>query len=298
MQIQKKPSSSMPITFHMDDGVVISATILNPASPGVPLVMVSGLSSLPIDFGSFPQDLARSNRPVVTFANRGLGESKLADGGDIQSLITLDRMAMDTHSVAKQALAIIDVERRKNGDGKDANSCFDLLGHSMGGFISLTLTSRTPRSPLMKEIGFKNGETREQMTERLIALNLDENFKMDFPETFKEICRNSLTGKRPVTVILSQAKATVDYDLTARLRELSHIPVLIIHGVLDKVIPVAEGDLIANGIPSALYLRMAHVGHLPMFYAGEAFANIVDGFTLSGKRGNGDVVVRKSLAML
>ncbi|KAI8850004.1 hypothetical protein BC829DRAFT_390189 [Chytridium lagenaria] len=74
--------------------------------------MIAGLSSLPTD-----SEPCASDRPVITFANRGLGESELSRG-----------------------------EKRCCEQKIELNHAFDLFGHSME-VLLLDNSSQTPRSP-------------------------------------------------------------------------------------------------------------------------------------------------------
>ncbi|KAJ3098915.1 hypothetical protein HDU97_003587 [Phlyctochytrium planicorne] len=290
----------------VDDGARIAYQIINAQGNGIPLVMVSGLSSLPVDFGVLPTDLSK-NRPVIILENRGLNNSKLPENVENDKAITVERMALDVLAVARKSLEEIETVRKS---GKGSIKQFDLLGHSMGGFISLTLcckvlksiaspvtvrrliligtAAHTPESKLSSHLGPRDGESPKDMVERLMVLNLDENFKKSRPDDFKTVVNNAFQGKRSPAIIMAQAMATGRYNVADLLKDLT-VPTMILHGTLDEIIDIKYGEFLANNIPNSVYVRMNGVGHMTMVYDPEVFANLVDGFLLRGNIGKSKI---------
>ena len=60
---------------------------------------------------------------------------------------------------------------------------------------------------------------------------------------------------------MAQAQAIAAHDTQARLPSLS-MPTLVVHGTEDRMLPVANGRLIASAIPGARLEILDGVGHL------------------------------------
>jgi pimeloyl-ACP methyl ester carboxylesterase len=92
------------------------------ASPHRPLLLVAGLASDSQSWLPVLETLA-CERPVIIFDNRGCGRTRAQPGAD-----GISRLADDCLRLAEH----LALER------------FDLLGHSMGGFIALECARRAP----------------------------------------------------------------------------------------------------------------------------------------------------------
>lgn len=92
-------------------------------SPRPPLILVAGLASDSQSWGPALVSLCK-DRPVVVLDNRGCGRTTPQDGPN-----SIERMADDCIALADH----LGIDR------------FDLLGHSMGGFIALDCALRHPR---------------------------------------------------------------------------------------------------------------------------------------------------------
>ena len=91
---------------------------------GVPLLLCHGYSGSSHDFAAHVEDLAE-RRPVVALDHRGHGSST--------NVGTLDAYSIDR--LAHDLVALIDAE---------VGGPVDLLGHSMGGAISIAVTLARP----------------------------------------------------------------------------------------------------------------------------------------------------------
>ncbi|KAI9365454.1 Alpha/Beta hydrolase protein [Zopfochytrium polystomum] len=255
--------SSRP-SFVASDGAVLSYRVFGAdraTAAVVPLVMVQGLSGVSDDWGPhLPAYLART-RPVIVLDNRGIGRSSLGPADDPTS-ISLRRMALDVAELAVHVVKTVLPAKSPSA----APVVFDLLGLSMGGFISSTLAtglvtgSLVPPAPvrirrlvLMATAGrspdsglarlYKEQSTakksKEEFTAKLLEFNLSPGFREKYPQRFKEVVDNSLTIPRPLRIIMAQMYATSksQFDLTASLSRITGIPTLILHGTKDEVIP-------------------------------------------------------------
>ena len=62
-------------------------------------------------------------------------------------------------------------------------------------------------------------------------------------------------------VVIAQAQAILAHDTNARLSQLE-MPTLVIHGTEDQMLPVGNGQMIAERIPQARLEIFDGVGHL------------------------------------
>lgn len=93
----------------------------------------------------------------------------------------------------------------------------------------------------------------------------------DVADELKEIMR----GATPEGIVAALTAMRDRPDSTESLADL-HMPVLIIHGKDDQIIPPAEAEAIAKAIPNnALYL-IDEAGHLPNLEQPEEFNRIVE----------------------
>ncbi|KAJ3112827.1 hypothetical protein HDU96_004128 [Phlyctochytrium bullatum] len=272
-----------------DDGTPIAFTINNPSGQGIPKVLVCGLSSLPVDWLAFPSELA-TEAPVVTVDNRGLGRSTKPDGSVVLEDISLERMAKDILTVLNEAFKLLDPA----GQGRKKRE-FDLIGLSMGGFISqclatlkeaspkirklvlLATAGMTPRSLLASEMGFKSGETKVDFYNRLMRLNTDESFKQRYPAVFEKLVQAAMDGKRPFQVIFAQLKATSKFNFLPELHKID-VPTLIVHGTRDDIIGFAYGEELAQHIPRAVMMKVHGAGHLVHAYPNLSLARTILNF--------------------
>jgi pimeloyl-ACP methyl ester carboxylesterase len=84
---------------------------------------------------------------------------------------------------------------------------------------------------------------------------------------------------RHATVQL-QMQAIAGHDTQARLAEIS-APTLVIHGTADKMIPVANGELIASLIPGARLELLEGVGHMFWWEQPDRSAELIRSHALS-----------------
>jgi 3-oxoadipate enol-lactonase len=62
-------------------------------------------------------------------------------------------------------------------------------------------------------------------------------------------------------VVMKQVRAMSRYDASARLKELGHIPTLVISASGDRIALPRYGRELAGLIPSARYVEIADAGH-------------------------------------
>lgn len=97
-----------------------------------------------------------------------------------------------------------------------------------------------------------NPTFRQVFTSRFIPGGSPEQLQW-----FNDLCLKSTTGE--IVAALLEARAVVDIsDSLAEVR----VPALVLHARNDEVIPVAEGRLLASGIPGAEFVELDSRNHI------------------------------------
>jgi 3-oxoadipate enol-lactonase len=244
---------------------------------GEPLLLVSGLGYSSWCWAEL-RDLLRGRWRVVSFDNRGTGRSAQPAGPYSIAMLADDAASM---------LEACGVETAH------------VLGHSMGGYIALTLARRHPQRVrslvLVSTAGGGRGclplpeDTRaawlaaaglppEQYARRTMPLSFAPGWTERHPKRFERYLRSRLQHPTPPACWAAQFQACEQYFAEGVGAEQIAQPALVIHGTADRVIPFANGELLASQLPNARLLRLDGVGHLPYLEEPERFASAVREF--------------------
>ena len=233
---------------------------------GSPLILLHGWSMSSVVFAEVAPRLANSYR-VLCPDLPGHGHSDPFAG---------DRLSQLAATVAQWAdlLALQEV---------------DLLGWSLGGQIALQLAinkqlalkklllvATTPR--FCQADDWKHGLPTTQV--KALARNLGRCYEKTLGDFFKlQFVGESLTKERYRQIIAfavrtgclpdpEQSKLLLNLLASVDLRsELAAIdvPVHLLHGQLDTIIPPAAGEYLAQNLADAVIDRMPEIGHSPFF---------------------------------
>lgn len=159
-----------------------------------------------------------------------------------------------------------------------------VLGHSMGGYISLTLALRHPaRVRSLTLIGTSPGgsgtmgvpEETQKIWNLAGTMSPAEYARMGMPFSFAPgwterhpaefdaILARRLEFPTPPASWLAQYQACVDYVIHGIDVSAIDVPTLVIHGQQDRVVPHANGALLAQRLPRAEFASLPDSGHLP-----------------------------------
>ena len=142
-----------------------------------------------------------------------------------------------------------------------------LVGHSMGGYLSLKLATRRPglvrKLVLVDPAGMPSGRS---MLGHLGPLLLAARYGS--PNFLPVLARDALYAG-PLT-LLRATRDLLAEDVSGDLAEVG-MPTLLVWGERDPLIPPSVGDLMRAGIPGSRLLVIEGAGHNPMFDRPEAF---------------------------
>ena len=230
------------------------------AGSGEPMLLIQGMSATQLAWGDdFRAGLEPSFETIV-FDNRGMGRSGRAE------------LPFDVADMADDALALLDALEIERAH---------VVGISMGGAIAQELALAAPGRVRTLTLGatfcggpegslmapedlqmlgaaYASGEP-EQVFRAMWEINMSPTFREDDSrfDAFREM-GSQLPAPRPV--VMQQMRACAEHDTSGRLGALS-MPTLVIHGTADRLIRVANGELIARLIPSPIEL-LEDVGHM------------------------------------
>ncbi len=222
------------------------------AGSGEPVVVLHGAGGLR---QSRSHELLAESYRVILFEVPGFGESPVNDRSS-----SIQELAL---TMGKAAAAL----------GLDR---YNLLGTSFGGRLALWLAVQRPEAPrslvLVSPAAIRpEGATRRPADER-------QGLLYAHPE------RQPAT-LRPAPEIIAKQEALVnrlsgpprDPELEARMAELK-VPVLVLFGTLDRVIPPEMGRFYREKLPNCHFVLVYDAGHALDADRPEAFAALVGDF--------------------
>jgi len=200
----------------------------------------------------------------VRYDERGCGMSEWQGG----SALSLDQWAADLESVIDAAQPSGPVTLL--GISQGAATCIHYaIRHPervarlilYGGYAHGALRRGTPRTELAHRAmidlarvawGRDNPTFRQVFTSRFIPGGSHEQL-----EWFNDFCLKTTSGE--IVASLLEARAVV--DVAESLGEV-RAPTLVLHARNDEVIPIAEGRLLATGIPRAEFVELDSRNHI------------------------------------
>jgi pimeloyl-ACP methyl ester carboxylesterase len=234
-----------------------------PREPGIsedPVLLIMGLgASSRLWFRLLPW-LAREHR-VLLFDNRGTGGS-----APVRGRLTMSGLAEDAVTVLDAA----GIERAH------------VVGASMGGMVAqhvalehrdrvsslvLACTTAGGRSGVPPWRLLASAAVRPLLGSRrsfpLVAPSLYASATLrDQPDRVAEDLDRRLADSTSPLTLYAQMGAIALHDTRARLPELEGMPVLVVHGLEDRLVPAARGRELAGLIPGAHLELIPACGHL------------------------------------
>ncbi len=228
---------------------------------GDAIVLIHGFPLTREIWNAEASDLAQTHR-VIRLDLRGMGRSSVTDGPYLMETLAADIAAV---------LDALSVDRAT------------IVGHSLGGFVALAFarmyTERVTRLGLIcsrlgadsPEIaGFRNDLAdrleRENSIEPAVEAYISRIFSnatlrndSSLIERVRAIARTN-EPRGAAAMLRGMAQRVDSYDIAAELQ----MPVLIVAGAGDKVVPLDEAEEMRRAFPAAHLRVMESSGHLPM----------------------------------
>ncbi|MDS0284250.1 alpha/beta fold hydrolase [Haloarcula onubensis] len=223
------------------------------------------------------QRAALGNYDTIVPDNRGTGDSDTPEGP-----YTIGEMAADLAAVLDDA-------------GVDSAH---VVGASMGGMIaqqfaldhgraeSLTLLCTTPGGPeavpTPEETQQRIFDVPEEYDERerrryKMAPAMTDTFVGEHDDLLERIVDWRIESDAGEQALAWQAAAVEAFDVHDRLGDIT-APTLLVHGTADRVVPVENGRLLADGLPDVEYLELDGAPHLLFIERADAVNEALRGF--------------------
>ena len=247
---------------------------VEPGGKGAPVLLIAGLGYATWCWGELRAQLG-AELSLNAFDNRGAGRSDKPAGP-----YTIAQLADDAAGVL-DGLGLARVA---------------VLGHSMGGYIALTLALRHPQKVrALALVGTSAGgpglapvpeDTLNtwklagslppaEYARRSMPRSFAPGWCDAHPAEFESLLARRLEFPTPGPSWLAQYVACADYVARGIEAEKIDVPALVIHGREDRVVPHANGELLARRLPRAQFISLPAAGHLPFLEDPPAFAERV-----------------------
>ncbi len=190
---------------------------------------------------------------------------------------------------------------------------FTLLGHSMGGQISLCIAGQLAPARVIRLIdvaGVTSGRLQPYVRSVVLPRGALAGWFPGLLTLSRALCRVSairrfefstwgLNGlpdaewQLDVDMALQpniqhsmylSGQAILHTDLTPCLPRIT-APTLVIFGTADRVVPLSEGELVAHGVPNCRIVHLAGAGHFPMIERRAEFGAALNEFLTQSEEG-------------
>ena len=242
---------------------------------GEPLLLIMGMSGTALHWGEPFLDGLRGDFDTIAYDHRGVGASTPLEGP-----VTIRQMADDAAALLRAL-------------GLDSAH---VIGISMGGMIAqelalnhrelvrtLTLgctycggpgSALAPESTIQKlQAGIASGD-RETAIRAGWEINVSPAMAAD-DDAYARFREIGMTRAVAVPVIMQQLQACAAHDTYERLPQLAELPTLVVHGTVDALLPVQNGELIHSRVPGSQLEIFDGVGHLFFWERPERSAELV-----------------------
>jgi 3-oxoadipate enol-lactonase len=242
---------------------------------GTPMLLVMGLS-FTLDMWYRVVPTLSKNHRLILFDNRGVGRSDSPPG------------SYSVRVMAEDAITVL--------DSAGVNEPALLMGASMGGMIVQEMALRYPdrfrglvlgctacgpfyraawpnfeRSPGLWQWLYLRGEARERALIRLLYAD------GTLLERIEEDIRIRAVRQPALWPVLKQLAGVLSWGSYRRLPQL-RVPVLVIHGDEDHILPASNGRAVARRIPGAAFVLIPQAGHILTTDQPELSLQIVERF--------------------
>jgi 3-oxoadipate enol-lactonase len=228
---------------------------------GPPLLMIMGRSGTYAHWGEPLLEELERDFELILYDHRGVGASTRLEGP-----VTIREMAHDAAGLVR-ALEL---------------DTAHVLGISMGSMIAQELALAEPQLirtltlgcsycggpgsvPTVEAVITSMGEAiASGVPERMIRASWEANVSPAFAAddaAWARFLEISLRRRVSLEVIVAQTQACIEHDTSARLGGIE-LPTLVVHGTVDRVLPVQNGHMVAGLIAGSRLELLDDIGHL------------------------------------
>lgn len=229
---------------------------------GTPLVLLHGY---PLDHHLWDEvlPLLEDTFDVIAPDLRGFGESTLAGSSP-----TMDDYAADIAGL----LDYLGIQKAA------------IVGHSMGGYVALAFARLYPER--LRGLGLVSSQVLPDPADRKegrykSAADVAENGiegvvatmtpKFTSDENLQGFARTSME-RQPPAAYIAALKAMAERPDSTPLLPTLNVPVVLVHGGADALIPLERAQEVKSALPQAHLVELSGVGHMPMMEAREKTA--------------------------
>jgi 3-oxoadipate enol-lactonase len=241
---------------------------------GEPLLLIQGLGGNSLHWGEGFLGGLQDGFELILYDHRGAGRS-----GALAGEHTITDLAMD-------AVALLDALQIESAH---------VVGISMGGMVAQELVLQAPARVRTLTLGctFPGGPeaTMTDMTvvgllaeavlsgdpERTMRVGYEVMIAAGYAEqegAYELYCELAAQYPAPTPVLMAQLSAIMGHDTSERLPAIE-VPTLVVHGTEDRLMDVANGELIARLIPGARLELLEGSGHMFFWEQPERSARLV-----------------------
>ncbi len=252
------------------------------AGEGEPLLLIQGMSATHLAWGRPFSSRLEESFECIVFDNRGIGRS-----AEIEGPFTIAEMAADTGGLLDE----LDLES------------VHVLGISMGGMIAQELALAHPERLRSLTLGctycggpgarMMSGDDTKMLLEAMASrerervframweLNLSPTFRSEESRYADFTAMADALPARNATIQL-QIQAILGHDTSERIGSIE-VPTQILHGDLDRILPVENGRDIDSRMPSAHLEILEGIGHMFWWEQPERCAELVRQHALANR---------------
>jgi 3-oxoadipate enol-lactonase len=241
---------------------------------GEPLLLIQGLGGNSLHWGEGFLGGLQDGFELILYDHRGAGRS-----GALAGEHTITDLAMD-------AVGLLDALQIESAH---------VVGISMGGMVAQELVLQAPARVRTLTLGctFPGGPEATMTDMTVVGLLAEAVLSGDPARTmrvgyevmiaagyagqegaYELYCELAAQYPAPTPVLMAQLSAIMGHDTSERLPEID-VPTLVVHGTEDRLMDVANGELIARLIPRARLELLEGSGHMFFWEQPERSARLV-----------------------
>jgi 3-oxoadipate enol-lactonase len=241
---------------------------------GPPLLLIMGMSGTALMWGEPFLELLRHDFELIVYDHRGVGASSRLEGE-----ITIAQLADD----ASRLLSALEIDSAH------------VLGISMGGMIAQELALAHPEQVRTLTLGCTycggpdatqpHPSVLQRLAEAMMSGDRERALRTGWelnvsPALAADAAAYSafhaVAERRPVAVpvVMAQLQACTAHDTSTRLGEVT-APTLVIHGTVDEMLPLGNGEQLASLVPGSRLEVLDGIGHLFFWEQPERVAELV-----------------------